>query len=122
MPHQGVVLEPWLDGEGVEEVRADHEVLGVDHVAMEVDELLGEVLGLVLEVLEVVLHEGQHAALLHPRWCLPLCASDNVADDNMTRGDRQIIAGGHDALEDLDLVNLLVFVLVLEYQAILINV
>ena len=89
---------------------------------MEVDELLGEVLGLVLEVLEVVLHEGQHAALLHPRWCLPLCASDNVADDNMTRGDRQIIAGGHDALEDLDLVNLLVFVLVLEYQAILINV
>ena len=120
MPHQGVILEPWLDGEGAEEARADHEVLGVDHVAMEVDELLGEVLGLVLEVLEVVLHEGQHASLLHP-WCLPVGASDNVTDVNMTRGDRQIIAGGHDALEDLDLVNLLVFVLVLEYQAILIN-
>ena len=63
VPHQGGLLEPCLDAEGLEEVRADHDVLGIDSLAMEVDELLGEVLGLVLDVLEVVLREGQHGVL-----------------------------------------------------------
>ena len=42
-------------GEGLEEIRADHEVLGVGALAVEIDELVGEMLRIMLEVLEVTL-------------------------------------------------------------------
>ena len=121
MPHQGLAPEPWLDSEGVQKLRADHEVLGVDSFAMEVDELLGEVLGIVIEVHEVILREGQQEAPLHNEGCPPRYTTRKVTDDNMTRGDHHFVDSGYDALEDLDLVRGLVCCLVLECQAILIN-
>ena len=121
MPHQGLAPEPWLDNEGVQKLRAQHEVLGVDSFAMEVDELLGEVLGIVIEVHEVILREGQQEVPLHLQGCPPLYTTHEVTDDKVTRGDHHFVDSGYDALEDLDLVRGLVFFLVLECQAILIN-
>ena len=59
-------------------------------------------LRIILEVLEVVLGQGQHGMLRHLGRSPPRRTTDDVPDHQMTRGDGHVLAGRHDALEDLD--------------------
>ena len=46
----------------------------------------------------------------------PRRTTDDVPDHQMTRGDGHVLAGGHDALEDLDLMSRLILVLIMRGQ------
>ena len=84
MPDEWRLLKPCFKCEGLEEVRTDHEVIGVDGLAVVVDELVGEVLRIILAVLEVLLGEGQHGVMRNLGRGPPRHTTDDVPHSQMT--------------------------------------
>ena len=78
-----------------------------------VHQLVCEVLGVVIHLLEVVLGEAQHCCRRHLCWRPHGGGVHNVLHHQRGCDQGLLLAGGHDALEDLDLVRVLVLVLVL---------
>lgn len=113
MPKEGHVLEGGLLPEGLKEVHRNLDLARIDCGAVELEELLSEVPGAALEVPNVILREACEDPIPEARRGPILGPRDDLAEGQGGPGDGHLLAGRHDAPQDLDLMRPLIFILVL---------